>query len=323
MIWKRAPASPARNFQQARRSTRFLAFASFLVIAALAAGAGQAQSDCPAPDGGPPAADRIARTAERLTRPVMQRVRSGGPVDLRRCDQLPGRGFITERPILSLDFSATPPDPDLVFRTQGDCEPFLLIRDPEAEWHRSDGVASRTTPTQIALRGPGSGRYDIWVGNRHGDCRVTLSMLSRAAQRLQRADRHCLDARAVSNQIHRLPMLPMRRSHELRVNAGGQIDLSRCALIQSSARVQPEPALTFEIPMAVPSDSLVLSVEGRCRPAVIVNDPAGQWYASDSHRGGTDTQLPLNRLRQGLYRVWIGSSQRTGCQATLRIADGR
>ncbi|WP_323035420.1 LCCL domain-containing protein [Pararhodobacter sp.] len=87
---------------------------------------------------------------------------AGGNVDLARCQAVPGRGYLMQSPDYTLNLAGNPQQYDLEFRTEGSCDPVLLVHDSSGQWHFNDDSAGLNARLRLDRARPGE--YDIWVG---------------------------------------------------------------------------------------------------------------------------------------------------------------
>lgn len=138
-------------------------------------GAPAAAQDCPSTGG--ETRDRLELGARELRGGRSYPVLAGGDMDLQRCRDVPGEGWIIRGPDFELHLSDARAGAMLDLRVAGACDTVLLVNDGAGEWHFSDDAGGGQDP---ALRiAAADGVYDIWVGTfdiANCDARLSLSL---------------------------------------------------------------------------------------------------------------------------------------------------
>jgi hypothetical protein len=104
-------------------------------------------------------------------------VEAGGPNRLSQCHSVPGIGYLTTAPDLTLTYNASNRDRMLSFKLVGgsSCDTALLVNDAGGQWHYNDD-SSNLDPV-IKLSQAPSGIYDIWFVNiASGLCNAVLEI---------------------------------------------------------------------------------------------------------------------------------------------------
>ena len=86
---------------------------------------------------------------------------AGGSLDLSRCPNVPGVGYIISKPDFSIRYMAKPGQ-RLKVNVNARCDTVLLINSPTNEWHWNDDTNG--VDPEIWLTHSVNGYYDIWVG---------------------------------------------------------------------------------------------------------------------------------------------------------------
>ena len=99
--------------------------------------------------------------------PQRHSVTAGGNLDLGKCTQVPGAGYVTRLPDFVVNYETKSGGASaftLTFRIDSSADTVLLVNDPNKKWHFNDD-AGKGLNAKISLPKAGHGRYDIWVGN--------------------------------------------------------------------------------------------------------------------------------------------------------------
>jgi len=86
---------------------------------------------------------------------------AGGSLDLSRCPNVPGLGYVISKPDFSIRYMAKPGQ-RLKVNVNARCDTVLLINSPSNEWHWNDDTNG--VDPEIWLTHSVNGYYDIWVG---------------------------------------------------------------------------------------------------------------------------------------------------------------
>ncbi len=104
-------------------------------------------------------------------------VQAGGPNRLSQCNSVPGIGYLTTAPDLTLTYNASNRNRMLSFKLVGSngCDTAQLVNDAGGQWHYDDDT-SGLDPAIKLNRAP-SGVYDIWFVNiASGLCNAVLEI---------------------------------------------------------------------------------------------------------------------------------------------------
>ena len=93
-------------------------------------------------------------------------VTAGGNIDLGKCPDVPGSGWVTKLPDFVVNYKTKngPSGFALTFRIEGSTDTVLLINGPNGKWHFDDDGGNRLNG-KIRFPQASPGRYDIWVGS--------------------------------------------------------------------------------------------------------------------------------------------------------------
>jgi hypothetical protein len=121
--------------------------------------------------------DQRSYSATDLHSPVRLGVRAGGDMDLARCDSVPGSGWITRQPDLTMTLTGNKNGRRLEFRVDSACDAVLLVNTPAERWIFDDDSNGNSDP-KISIPAAQTGIYDVWVGRLgdRGDCEATLTI---------------------------------------------------------------------------------------------------------------------------------------------------
>ena len=108
--------------------------------------------------------------------PMYVNVRAGGTVDVTGCYDVPGEGFYTSEPTLTLSVQDMG-ERNLYLVAETICFARILVSDVRSEWI-FDPEAPASQQPQMVLSGPSviDGRIDIWLGaTEETDCPATIT----------------------------------------------------------------------------------------------------------------------------------------------------
>ncbi|TVR97188.1 MAG: serine protease [Wenzhouxiangellaceae bacterium] len=279
---------------------------------------------------------RIALRAGFQPDPHRVALTAGGSVDV--SDSYLGigcTGHASRAPDFRLDWTGSSRELRLLFESEqaGD-DTVLLVNRPDGSWICNDDAHSGTVDPMVVIPGPQEGQYDIWVASYRageliaGELLITETTLSPASRSQAGNDppRRRLDVSASPHAgTVSLEAGFLRDPHEVRVTAGGSVDVSALNLGQDCrghASGAPDVRLhwtgntrrlrvLFEADS--PSDDTVL----------IINTPDGRWLCNDDAGGGTlNPLLRLNGQREGQFDIWVATYSSGGfAPGTLRITE--
>jgi hypothetical protein len=98
--------------------------------------------------------------------PNVHEVAAGGDLNLGRCPNVPGEGWITRRPDFVVVYRTRNGGRsafNLTFRIESVADTVILINDPTGRWYFNDDGGRRLN-ARISFQNALPGRYDIWVG---------------------------------------------------------------------------------------------------------------------------------------------------------------
>ncbi|WP_461475179.1 LCCL domain-containing protein [Pararhodobacter aggregans] len=246
---------------------------------------------------------------------------AGGNIDLDACASVPGHGHVALRADFTLSLTQNLPNYDLEIRADGTCDPVLLVRAPDGQWHfndDADGLNSRLRLTAAA-----TGEYDIWVGTYGAQtCAATLrletvgGLVLQPPQIPQPPQILLCPNPAANGQFlnYSAGQLLSPRNHG--VVAGGATDLADCAQVPGHGHVAPNPDFTLNLTQNALNATLQLGVDGTCDTVLLVRGPNGQ-YAFNDDTNGLNPELRFQGAQTGEYDIWVGTFGQQTCQATL------
>ncbi|MDO5528899.1 MAG: hypothetical protein Q4F71_05805 [Paracoccus sp. (in: a-proteobacteria)] len=135
------------------------AAAGLLLLTGLAAPAA-AQDYCPAWDNEP--YNIIRYTSEDLWVEQNFTFTAGGSVDMFSCMDVPGAGYVADRPDFALYYDAEDRGRTLRVKVTSSCDTTLLINDASGRWHFNDDDEGLNPGIRIA--NAQSGLYHVWMG---------------------------------------------------------------------------------------------------------------------------------------------------------------
>lgn len=107
----------------------------------------------------------------------------------------------------------------------------------------------------------------------------------------------------------------------IRVVAGGDQDLSRCALgklgkVTGFVTRQPD----FDVYLqGLGQFSIEFRIVSACDSVLLINTGNENWFYDDDDNGNGDAKIRLTRPSEGNYDVWIGTFDGATCDAELII----
>jgi hypothetical protein len=117
-------------------------------------------------------------SAETLARaPLRLAIPAGGDIDLNGCREVPGQGYVTMQPDLTLRLTENPNRRRIDFRVESACDAVMLVNSPSGQWRWSDDE-NPESPLDPALSygRADTGWWDVWLGryDRPDACRAQL-----------------------------------------------------------------------------------------------------------------------------------------------------
>ena len=131
-----------------------------LALCLLSAPALASAQDCP--DWRLHAPKSIEANADALYTQYQSPTTAGGDVHLTECAGIPGIGYLTKNPDLSVQYDALGRGRQLEFRVLSDCDTTLLVNMPDEQYAFADDEDGLSPVMRI--QAADSGLYDIWVG---------------------------------------------------------------------------------------------------------------------------------------------------------------
>lgn len=120
----------------------------------------------------------ITSTGETLYSPQSYTVQASGATDLSNCPEI-GQvfGYADATPDYSFDLSGMEEYGRLEIEVFSDCDPILLVRSADGQWHFNDDSEGLDPMLNISGAFAMNGRVDVWVGAWGGNaCSATLEM---------------------------------------------------------------------------------------------------------------------------------------------------
>ncbi len=286
-----------------------------LALLALTGFAGAAQAQCPS---GAAASEPLYRSGLELNEATSLDATAGGPLDLGECEDLPGAGYISDAPSLSLAFTRDEPR-DLRIRVRSDCDSTLLINDVNRNWHFDDDT--NTTDPEVWIENAPSGRLDIWVGSISNETCAAAVELETFEEGTRAGMSGGSDAScpSVDNPGLTLDLTgdELRSGRALTLKAGGVIPLSGCGAFEGLGyvRSRPDYSINFERTDAF---DIRFEATSACDTAMVVNDYYENWHYSDDVEGHNPA-LWIRNPESGRIDVWLGTLAEAECDATLTL----
>ena len=249
---------------------------------------------------------------------------AGGLINLADCQSVPGHGRVRQRPDYTLDFTNNRINHDLDIRTEGSCDPVLLIHDPFGNWHFNDDRGG----LNAGLRLPGAqpGQYDIWVGTfGSASCASTLVLETLDPDGTvvppppppPPPTAACPDP-GRNGRMLRYDAQGLWTPQRFGVVAGGPVNLGACQAAPGHGWVAAGPDFTLALTGNRQNRDLEFRVEGSCDPVLLIHDASGGWHFNDDDNG-LNSRLRLERAQPGQYDIWVGTFGSQTCQATLVV----
>ena len=113
------------------------------------------------------------------------------------------------------------------------------------------------------------------------------------------------------------------RTHN--VTAGGDVNLERCRLAPTTMRgfVIAQPDFSFQLNGMSGYDLAIDVSEANCDTVLLVRDARGNWIFDDDSGSGLNAYIRLSRPGNGRVDVWVGTYDRSLCDARLRVETWR
>lgn len=106
------------------------------------------------------------------------------------------------------------------------------------------------------------------------------------------------------------------------VTAGGDLRLQRCKLPFKSDRgdgyVTERPDFSIGV-HGLRGYSLEFRVDSECDAVLVVNTGETNWYYDDDDNGNLDPKITLTRPSEGIYDIWVGTTDGETCEGTLTM----
>ncbi|MSR23010.1 MAG: serine protease [Gemmatimonadetes bacterium] len=233
---------------------------------------------------------------------------SGGEVN---GDYLGGgcTGYAAVAPDYRLSWSGRSSELRIFFAAEGGRDTALLINRPDGSWVCNDDAASGVLDPMIALDGPATGQYDIWVASYSagdfidGTLYITERDLEPTTVGPDELD-PSQDAYFGTSSL-RAGFRPDPYSAE--ITAGGTVNVDylggSCVGYAASA---PDLQLSWSGRSA--RLRIFFEAEGELDTTIVVRSPGGDWSCNDD--ANSDTLSPLVAIDNpsaGRYDIWVGS----------------
>jgi hypothetical protein len=138
-------------------------FRMMVGIAAVLVTTATAQAQCPRQGS---ASEQVNLNEGFLPDPNRHHVTAGGDLDIGRCSNVPGTGFVAELPDFRVNYRTERGQRSsntLTFYVQSSADTVLLIHDPSGRWHFNDDGDDGHNP-KVSFPRAMAGRYEVWVG---------------------------------------------------------------------------------------------------------------------------------------------------------------
>jgi hypothetical protein len=216
----------------------------------------------------------------------------------------------------------------LVLTVGSNCDPTLLARTPDGQWHFDDDSAGGLDPRLELENGAQlNGRVDLWVGSYDGQsCPANLALETfRAAGVADEAGDVPLGVAGCPNPMLNGPITSYTGAQllsrwSLETTAAGSTDLSGCNLPDAWGYANTVPSHTFYL-SGTEGYRLDLTVDASCDSTMLVHAADGSWHFNDDGNGNLDPAISLAQPNQttGRVDVWVGSYGGATCAAALNL----
>ena len=257
--------------------------------------------------GAEPAYGTIGFTAGAGEDPRSAGVRAGGAFGAHRLDEACS-GFISEAPVLALDYEAG--EDDLYISAASDADTTLVVIAPDASVHCNDDAGERYDPG-VVVSDPASGRYQIWVGTFEPGIGLPPAMVHVSGTGFHDANpwSRRLDPERPAEHSERLAAGFRDDPRRFEVSAGGDLDIGAGGTgCYGYAGEGPDLALDYR----AGRDPLYISGEGEFDGVLAVHTPGGEWVCDDDSAGDLDPGVVLADPASGRYAIWYGTYSETG-----------
>ncbi|KPP80819.1 MAG: hypothetical protein HLUCCA04_11670 [Oceanicaulis sp. HLUCCA04] len=247
--------------------------------------------------------------------PYVISLQSGGPVNVSQTIGGSCRGYVSNAPDFSVNYSA---GSALPFRigVSADRDTTLVVNGPDGNWYCDDDGGEGLNPL-LHFGSPMSGRYDIWVGtyasaSNHSALLFISELSSVTADTVSMGDGYA--GGVPSGPDWSLPATYETVSlnggftpdpYRVRLQSGGPVSASET--VSSNCRgyiaEAPDVRLNFQ-PGSLP---LILSVASDADTTLVINGPDGGWYCDDDGGVGTNPSIRWDQPMSGQYDIWVGT----------------
>lgn len=291
--------------------------AAALAAMGMAAASDAARADCPSADAS--TGETLYRSGADLYEATRMDVTAGGALDLGSCEDVPGAGYLSPAPALSLAFTRDTAR-DVRIRVEAACDATLLVNDVNRNWLFDDDT--NATDPELWIEDAPSGRFDIWIGTIGPEpCAAeiefeTFDVGSRGAPSPDDAPT-CPTVDLIGEELD-LSGDALRTAKTLNLAAGGTIPLSGCSALEGLGYVRAQPDFSLNYTRTTPMD-LRIRATSTCDTALLANDFYQEWHYSDDVNG-QDPELVLANPETGRIDIWVATLPQEPCDATVTLS---
>ncbi|MGY6660969.1 MAG: peptidase [Glycocaulis sp.] len=247
--------------------------------------------------------------------PYVIPLQSGGSIDVSRTIGGSCRGYVSNAPDFSVNYSAGSVLPFRIGVSSGR-DTTLVVNGPDGNWYCDDDGGEGLNPL-LHFGSPMSGRYDIWVGTygsaSNHDALLFLSELSSVTASTVSSGGGSYGGDPSGPDWSLRPTyetISLRGGftpdpYRVRLQSGGPIRANdsiggNCVGYIAEA---PDVRLNFQ-PGSLP---LIISVASSADTTLVINGPDGGWYCNDDGGVGTNPSIRWDSPMAGQYDIWVGT----------------
>lgn len=201
----------------------------------------------------------------------------------------------------------------------------LVVRDPAGNWLCNDDLVGLNPG--IVIQRPQSGEYRIWVGTLdRGPAQPAVLRVSEIPPGQGNTPGQAQGQAPNITAPARYATVPLTAGfmpdpHEIRVEAGGELDASAAGIGPECVGYIDATRADVILNYTAGNFPLYLSANSRADTTIVVRDPQGNWLCNDD-LVGLDPGVVIQRPQSGEYRIWVGTLDRgPPQQAVMRISE--